>query len=464
VNGLRVHASPLARQIAAVVFLLLVATLLAWAVATDNMKMLSLLIFAMLLLFAAWQQKVLLYIFLIAYIWFYEYFWYAETPLLYVGANIYLGDVFVMLFLSSTVFLGLSKRGHPGFASPVGVAVALYLGWALICILRGIPTWGHSALGESRFVMWATAYFPVVYSVTDMNEFKRLLRVFLLLVLSYVVYHEILVFTVRFEGDLGAMLRSKELMGADLVLLVISIFAFCLALLLTGGVGRYKVPVTLLTVLSGFLVPFGARTGWIAATFSVVFLILILLRKQGLKVILPFLLLIGILGFIFIQLDLFNVGGVFDPAAEKGLGFVSQEGRMEGTTAWRLFGWQMLISETLRGSPVLGAGFGGYYDIFEVELRGVPPHNDWLVIFSKMGAVGLILFLVVISRFYITGFRFLNQCNDPVVKSYMQGLLAVFLVGLVGGTFFFFFPFMWLAVGLQTALVNISQTESVRKR
>jgi len=453
-NGLRVQVPPVAKQIAGFGLVLVLAYGLGSVVAEDNTLLISLIVAGLLVFVAVWQQRLLLHIFVIAYVCFYEYFSYTQKPLLNVGANIYLGDIFIFLFLSSTIVIALSKGQHRGLQSPLGVAIALYLAWAIICIIRGIPVWGHSAVGESRFIMWASLYFPVVHAIRDMKQFRRFLMFFLLVVLGYLVYLQAWRYFVEFQGDLGLMIRSR-LMGADLGLIVVSIFVYSLALLLTGGVSKNKPWLFLLTAATGTLVPFAARTAWVALSISTGFVILIFLRGGALKRYVPLLALALILGGTFINLGLFGAGGVLDPQVEKGLGFTTQMGQLEGTTYWRLFGWQQLISEALQSDPVFGQGFGGYYDIFEVELRGVPPHNDWLVIFSKMGVVGLILFLAVVIQFYSVGFKFIRQSTDPLEWAYMRGLLPVFLVGLVGGAFFGFFPFMWIAAGLQTALVKI---------
>jgi hypothetical protein len=45
----------------------------------------------------------------------------------------------------------------------------------------------------------------------------------------------------------------------------------------------------------------------------------------------------------------------------------------------------------------------------------------------------------------------------------MKALLAIFFIGLVGGTFYGFYPFVWIAAGLQSALVNIESREAISK-
>jgi len=457
-NGLGIQLSPAVRLGVIVGLLLLVAYLIGTIVATDNLLPLSLLTGELLLLVTTWQQRFLVYAFVIACVWFYGYFSYTQTPLLYIGANVYLGDLFIFMFLGSTLILALSKEGHCGLRSPVGVAIALYLTWGIVCVVRGIPVWGHSALGESRFIMWACVYFPVVYSVRDMQQLKRMLGFFLFLVFSYLIYLETWRYLVQFRGDIGSMLRSKELIGVDLALLVVSIFVFSLSLILSGGSRKHKFGIIALALISGAIVPFGARTGWIALAVSTAFLVFILFRRANMKAYFIFLIVLATLATTFVSLDLFSPGGVLDPGAERGLGFLTEEGRLWGTTAWRLFGWENLLRQTMERDPILGEGFGGYYDIFEYELRGVPPHNDWLVILSKMGAVGLILFIAIVVQFYRIGFRFIRETAEVQKRAYMLGLLCVFLLGLVGGFFFAFYPFMWIAAGLQTALIKISST------
>lgn len=453
-NGLKLQLPAAAKQIGAMGLLLLAGYLIGSAVVTDAPRLFVLIIAPLLLIVAVLRQKFVLYYFVIADVWFYNYFSYTEKPLLHVGANVYLGDLFIYLFLSSTIIIALSQPGQVGLRSKLGIAIAFYIVWAAICVARGIPFWGHSAVGEARFIIWACLYFPVVYSIRTVAQFERFLRFFLASVLCFVAYSLPMRYLVEFGGDIGVMVRSRFI-GADLTLHVVSILVFSFTLLL-GGVKRHRMALRILATATGVLIPFGFRTGWVAAVISIPFSLLVNLKRERVRSYLGLLFVLSILVGTFLSLGLFTEGGRMDLSEETGLGFVTETGRTVGSTGWRLRGWGNLLTETLRGNPVFGEGFGSYYDIFEVEFRGVPPHNDWLIIFSKMGVVGLVLFLAVVIQFYRIGFRYIRQSNDVLRATYMRGLLAVFLVGLVGGTFFLFYPFMWIIAGLQTVLVNIS--------
>ena len=455
-NILKLKPHSIVKQLVIAGFLIFFAYHLILIISQGDIKTLSFFALGLLLFIFVWQQWILLYIFIIAYVWFFDYFWYTEKPLLYIGVNVYLCDVFILLFAGSTIILAMRRGGHPGFRSSLGKAIALFIAWAIICIIRGIPVWGHSAIGESRFVIWTWVYFPVVYTIKNMYQFKKFLNIFLFVVISYLTYLFSWRFFIQFQGDLGEMLRSR-LMGADLALLVVSIFVFCLIFLLSGTAKKHRVSLILFTFFCAVLIPFGARTGWIAWSISTVFVVFILLRERGLKAYLPFLIFSTALLILFWYLGLFTTGGRLDPDADQGLIFLTEQGQQKGTAGWRLMGWSRIIEQSLRESFIFGQGFGEYYDIFYFYEKGVPPHNDWLIIFSKMGLIGLIMFVIILIQFYKTGFNYIKQTNDKKSQAYMKGLLVVFLTGLVGGTFFFFFPFTWLAAGLQTALLNISR-------
>ena len=445
----------------------LAAYFLATIAGSGDTTKAGLVLLGVLVMLSVGQQQVLVQSFIFAYIFLIDYFAYSPSRLLNIGFNFYLGDAFIILFLGSTFIITIIERNHPAFHSPVGITIVLYVTWILISVVRGIPEYGHSAIGESRFVViWMCPYFAVIYGIRNLRQAESLMKLFLALSLVYIAYSLIWRMSVDLQGDLEILLRSR-LFGADVAVALASIFVFFLSMLISGSVTRHKSIVVGLMVICGLLMPFCARTGWVAMLISTAFVLVAWGGRSRLRN-LAFVLFVALtVAGIIIQLGLFGPGSRLDPTSEMGLGFVStdvlhREG--VGTSEWRIEGWMRLIRQTVATDPIFGQAFGGYYDIFDSKFEGVPPHNEWLIIFSKMGVVGLLLFAAVILRFYRAGFQYLRRQSDTLRIGYMRGFLAVFFAALVGGAFFEFLPLLWIAAGLQSVLLdeeNLGSKENI---
>lgn len=430
--------------------------LLALLIVRGPAFMLSMLALVVLIFVSTWKQNWLVYAFMLVPIWFYNDWNYTEKPLIYVGYNIYVSDLFILLIVSATLLSIIVNKTHEAFRSKLGVAVSLYLGWIFLEILRGIPTWGGSALGESRFVILVCAYFPVVHSIKTITHFKKFILFFFLTIVSYILYLQLWRFFIQFQGDLGLMLQAR-LMGADAALLAASVFVFCLVFFLDGNIKRYKLFFLSVMIFFGFLIPLGARTGFVAWIVGVVFVLMRKYKSALLKPRLSLIFLVGVLAILYWNTNILDPEENLDGTTSRTFSFIEEQQRGAGTTGWRLMAWSNLLEKTLQGNIIFGEGLGGYYDLFSIGEKGVPPHNEWLLVLNKLGLIGFILLLYLVWQFYKTGNGFLRTVSNSELKSYMEGIFAVFLVGLIGGVFFGFFPFVWVVVGLQSCLVYVSK-------
>lgn len=430
--------------------------LFALFIVKDPILIASSLTLVFLIFLSTWKQNWLMYALVVVTTWYFEYWYYTEKPLLYIGYNVYLGDLFILMIVLATVFSIFINRGHEAFQSKLGIAISLYLGWIFLETLRGIPQWGGSALGESRFVILVCIYFPVVHFIKTVDHFKRFIKFYFLTIVCFIVYLQLWRFFVLWKGDLGLMLQAR-LMGADAAVLAASVFVFCLVFFLDGNIKKYKFFFLSVMIFFGVLIPLGARTGFVAWVVGVGFVLTRKYKAFFLKPQLPFIFAMIVLVAIYWSTNILAPEKNLDGTSPRTFSFLEEQLTGEGTTGWRLAGWGILLNKTLQGNIIFGEGLGGYYDIFEFSFGKTPPHNDWLVIFSKLGLIGLILFANIVFVFFKSGSSFLKVCTNPFESSCMEGLMATFLIGLVGGTFFMFFPFMWLALGLQASLIESSK-------
>lgn len=414
-----------------------------------------------LLIISVSKPKLYFYLFLFAYVCFYEFFSYSHTPFFNFGIKLYLGDIFFIGFIFSIIYFRRHQKKNKK-RSALDNAIIFYCAWIVICVLRGIPVWGASALGEARFVMWVFIYFPVMRIFNDLEKLNALLKYILYLVVGYSFYFLTYRFFVQFERDFSIMIQSR-LFGADLSLILAAIFVFSFSIYLSNIKKNrlFLIAIMIFCVISIFT---GARTGMVAWSISTSFLILVYLKKPHLFIKPAFIVLALSTISILFYLNPFSVESGINSrilasyGTSERTGFINLVGPNQNwevdTASWRMIGWENLINQTIKEHPIFGDGFGAYYDLYESEMKGVPPHNDFLVIFSKMGFIGLILLLNILIQFYRSSFNFLKQSSYAIMKVYVRGLMAVFMAGLIGGLFFGFFPFIWIAVGLQGCIIN----------
>jgi hypothetical protein len=76
----------------------------------------------------------------------------------------------------------------------------------------------------------------------------------------------------------------------------------------------------------------------------------------------------------------------------------------EGTAGWRLIWWQRLYEEVMKRNPAFGLGFGESLHVYHPLLRDSQeefvvrsPHNFNMTIFTRMGVVGLLLWMTILA-------------------------------------------------------------------
>jgi len=76
---------------------------------------------------------------------------------------------------------------------------------------------------------------------------------------------------------------------------------------------------------------------------------------------------------------------------------------VEGTAGWRLIWWQRLYAEVMKRNPAFGLGFGESLHVYHPLLESIDeefvvrsPHNFNITVFTRMGIVGLLLWVGIV--------------------------------------------------------------------
>jgi O-antigen ligase len=98
----------------------------------------------------------------------------------------------------------------------------------------------------------------------------------------------------------------------------------------------------------------------------------------------------------------------------------------------------------------------------------IPPHNQLLAIFYKMGIVGLAFFIVINLWVFLVGVGYIKTCRDPFNRRFLIAVLAGF-VYWHGMAFFFDVLespptgiFLWILLGCIMGIVHIDKNGDPR--
>ncbi len=222
--------------------------------------------------------------------------------------------------------------------------------------------------------------------------------------------------------------------------------AMTLALILDGRriARRFLVPVFALQMLA-LLLSYG-RTGWIAFFAAVV--CLLWLRGQR-RILLPLPLLLIAVGFMIPS---------FLERWESAFAASDQNSFL-----WRVGLW-MYALQVFRQHPVFGSGLGTFTEHVHY-LRGHPPHQTWVGLLVEVGVVGVVAFAVlmaVLGRRLWVRHRDIEPERRPIVQGVIAGWTAL-IVGSFGANVFglpSIVVYLWTMAGLCLSVRSSGQKGS----
>ena len=374
-----------------------------------------------------------------------------------IAAGIRISDALLVGMLGASVANVLVIKGRPS-VDRVLMGTSAVLGVLLLyAIVRNLGAFGLSAPGEFRFrylILSLPLYLAL--AIRDEHELASVQRVIAVLPVLGVI--TALPVVVAAKGwDVGA--DSRFYPSAISLALLYSAIWFGISATrdrLRSG----RVVSTAVLLLAGvFIVADSHRSVWLVAALSSLVLIrygfirLSRIWAWGLGAALG----IGVVGVI-VGLSGVNV---LEYVSTRASAFLNPTA--DATSYWRLVVWKAYLGPWL-ANPVLGQGFGAYWDIYVPEFGGrttVFPHSLYVVTLVKLGASGL---AALLGWFYAAwralAFRVRQQQGVMSISvPLVMGVLGV-VGSLAYGTVYHleFWSLAWLGVGL----AEVSAFESSR--
>jgi len=397
-----------------------------------------------------WKPKKLFLFSVGGAILFYDTF--LQKILFYLGnAKVYAQDI---LMASITIYLVVQlicKYRRDVFNSKSTVFFGLYFLWGLLSIARGYPSYGFSAIGESRwYVLIILFYFFILFSFKQKKDVPWFLKWMAFFIPVMIIEHFGLFFFFGANIARAGRLAFRFINASETLLIAfLMIFLFLFFL-------NHQVKISnlwfysMFFILSSIIVTVQTRSVWLA-TAGGLFAVYIFVRKKSVRGLVSIGLTIFLLFSIIPFMDQF-VGADISAALKKSAIFL-QSPEDDATASWRLNAWQQELQRS-KGNLIIGEGLGGYSEWFDGQRwQRVAVHNGYIMSFSKFGIVGLILLFAGFFFWYKEMNQYIKNEKEPYYKLIGMALQVAVFMHLIYTTFYDFTMFFWILLGLGSSII-----------
>ncbi len=365
------------------------------------------------------------------------------------GAKIYFGD----LVLASLLFFLLLRLLVRGFANlPLHKSTILFLLffiWGIVAVIRGIPSYSYSAVGEARWYIFPMIYyFFVITMFKNRQEIRYLINWVIKFIVIMVFFRFIEFFS--FGGNEGLVGQASfRFLNSVEALLLSFLFVSIYLFFISGGIKKHKPTVILfLSTLFVVLIIGQVRSVWVAMSVGII-AAYILLKKISIRGI------IISIGLLSLTLLVPIIGNFIDEDVYATLArsaIFLQNPREDPTGSWRLRGWRQNFEEAMK-QPILGEGIGRYSEWFDGhKWQRVAVHNGYIMNFLKFGLVGFLLLFIGLFYWYAEMRRYVRVESDRYYKFMGYAIQICVITHLIYTLFYDFTIFFWILLAAGTIL------------
>lgn len=347
-----------------------------------------------------------------------------------------------------------------------------FLAVLILCIVFGITKYGFRSIGEGRYVYWLFfAFVPIAFyyygGLKDINSFDKLFKTTYYLIVINVLFLFVVelinggrIFIAAQNDELVGLedsVRGKRFLGSEdtFHLGVFVLFAF---------ISEYLAPkkkiinIAIIIVITAVIFFTKNR----AALGSIAFgLLCFLLVEVKFKKLIQALIVGGAIVTISIIL-IPNILNEISKPFSSAINITEDE-----TGSWRLLVQAVAIEQGMQ-SPIIGQGFGGYFDYYIPELNqtyNFPPHSIYVFLFQKTGIVGLLAYIMALIALLVDVSQLkIYTKNNLIAEKYRLLLKAVLIAQIPYGFAFGFSVYLGLYVGLLAVLRKISNTQFLSEK
>jgi len=345
--------------------------------------------------------------------------WYDKLNNIYtLKSGFQIVDLIFLFMLFLIVYRTVNKQYKRLKKIDLVLPLLIFFLWMLFEIVRNLREYGISAPGEFRFE-YLILVLPVYIGLNFNNSIERKKLFIFLIFISFFVpmlYIPVIGFMKgwSFGGEANRFLNSQIYLGMVYGLT---------AIIISKKYNFIKIPYSIISIFS---VPFlffffidSHRSAWLAAL--VILLMLLYLKEIRIR---KAILLIPVIAVIsIIVISLLNDAGInfikyFSSRADA---FINP--KADSTSDWRLMMWQAQFAKFLK-APLLGEGFGGYWDVIFSNGATVfiSPHNFYIQTLVKIGFIGLAIYIVIAAKIF-------NRLRNYISSAPQNKELPIIIIG-----------------------------------
>jgi O-antigen ligase len=367
-----------------------------------------------------------------------------------VGTSFYFIDLFFIFFLLCFICLCIGQK-----FKNINTGFGLLIGSLLFSIFYGISKYGFRAIGEGRYIYWifffsVPVYFHLSGRLKTFRDFDKFFKITYLIVVASIIL--LLMIEILNGGRFFLAAENQEfsqLEDARGIRYLGSEETFHLGVavvfLLIGQMMTKKKNILLMLsilVLTAIIIFTKNRTALISLFLS--FLFVFISEGKG-KLVLRLLFSFVALFFLFFLFFPTLANAVIAPLTS--IFNISED----ETGNWRLLVQAVAIEQGLK-TPILGQGFGGYFEYYIEVLDQTfefPPHSIYVYLFQKSGFVGLTIYIVALISLIreSSGLKQITKSNFAMER-YRIFFKVLFVAQIPYGFAYNFTTFFGLYIGM----------------
>lgn len=402
--------------------------------------------------------KAILALIILAYVYFFEGLLFTAG-----GINIYVLDPFLAsLAVYLILYLLTKSKPLPNTGQVSFKFFLLFFVWGLFAVVRNLPQYRFSAIGESRTLLLPILfYFFILFVYKSESRLTGLLNWVVSLIFILPLIHLIWFYLLKGGQSFTAVYELNEILFTQAQFRFLQagesmmVASVAVGMYLFGVAGKRRWRGWLLGMCGLLLLIVlvtQIRSAWVALAIGLTltpfvtrkFPTLILLAASAAV-------LLAIIAMLFFNLQ----NNSFVTSITNSARFLKDSSADE-TGNLRLFIWQQGWIQAME-HPIIGSGLGGYNQ--NVNQNGltlnIPWHNGYLTLLIKFGALGTLFLLTGLGIWLIEMARFFRSESDRYYRL-LGGSIAISVIMFAVFAFFYDFtiPF-WVLLAFGTVLVNV---------
>jgi O-antigen ligase len=337
----------------------------------------------------------------------------------------------------------------------INTGFRLLIGSLLFSIFYGITKYGFRAIGEGRYIYWifffsVPVYFYLSGRLKTFRDFDKFFKITYLVAVASILFLLVIEilnggrFFLTAENQEFAQLedaRGIRYLGSEETFhLGVAVVFLLIGQLMTKK--KNKLLMFSILILTGIIIFTKNRTALISLFLSFLF---VFISEGKAKLVLRLLFSFVALFFLFFLFFPSLANGVIAPLTS--IFNISED----ETGNWRLLVQAVAIEQGLK-TPILGQGFGGYFEYYIEILNQTfefPPHSIYVYLFQKSGFVGLIIYIAALISLIKESSRLKKITKSNVtLERYRIFFKVLFVAQIPYGFAYNFTTYFGLYVGM----------------